>query len=505
MSGVSEELVVVNCTVPGAESGEHIHELLQSTPTLPKITLKRCGEVPVDALLLLMSVVSEELLIWDCTLPGTESGEHIHGLLQSTPTLPKITLERCFEVPGDALLLLMSGVSEELVIWRCTLLGAQSGEHLRKLMQSTPTLPKITLDFYREVPVDALLLLMSGVSEELVIVNCTLPGAESVEHLRKLMQYTPTLPKITLDFCREVPVDALLLLMSVVSEELVIVNCTLPGAESGEHIHWLLPSTPTPTLPKITLRSCGEVPVDALLLLMSSVSEELVIWDCTLPGAESGEHIHWLLPSTSTPTLPKITLRSCGEVPADALLLLMSGVSEEVSIKGCTLVGVERSQHAVQHDTAENTQAVSAPAVRMRLHNVSSAQLGDCHVTLPRVSRVELDGSSLDICDLTKLCPKLEHLQIGNDCLSSGCEVSVGDFDRQWESLRILKLCNSRVVQNGRTLTQTEAKEMLTDICHSAALDIKKYKVHVYVNKFYTKYSQELFASYKHLPTKRKH
>ena len=158
-----------------------------------------------------------------------------------------------------------------------------------------------------------------------------------------------------------------------------------------------------------------------------------------------------------------------------------SGVSEELFIDHCTLLGVKRGQEAAQHDIAENTLAVSAPTVSMRLHNVSTAHLGDCHVTLPRVSRIELDFCYLDICDLTKLCPKLEYLQIGTDCLLSGCEVSVGDVDRQWESLRTLTLCNSRVVQSGRTLTQMEANEMLTDICHSAALDIKKYKVRVYL------------------------
>ena len=96
-----------------------------------------------------------------------------------------------------------------------------------------------------ELPVDSLPLLISGVSEELFIHDCTVRGGESGEHLRKLQQSTPTLPKITLEGCKEVPVDALLLLMSGVSEELVIVNCTVPGAESGEHIHGLLQSTPT--------------------------------------------------------------------------------------------------------------------------------------------------------------------------------------------------------------------------------------------------------------------
>ena len=88
---------------------------------------------------------------------------------------------------------------------------------------------------------------------------------------------TPTLTKITLNGCREVPVHALLVLMSRVSEKLSIGSCTLRGAESGEDIHGLLQSMPTPTLTEITLNWCGEVPVHALLVLMSCVSEELFI------------------------------------------------------------------------------------------------------------------------------------------------------------------------------------------------------------------------------------
>ena len=87
--------------------------------------------------------------------------------------------------------------------------------------------------------------------------------------------------------------------------------CTLRGAESGEDIHGLLQSMPTPTLTEITLNWCGEVPVHALLVLMSCVSEELFIGSCTLRGAESGEDIHGLLQSMPTPTLTKITLCSC--------------------------------------------------------------------------------------------------------------------------------------------------------------------------------------------------
>ena len=46
-----------------------------------------------------------------------------------------------------------------------------------------------------------------------------------------------------------------------------LARCTLRGAESGEDIHGLLQSMPTPTLTKMTLNGCGEVPVHALLLL----------------------------------------------------------------------------------------------------------------------------------------------------------------------------------------------------------------------------------------------
>ena len=102
--------------------------------------------------------------------------------------------------------------------------------------------------------------------------------------------------------CRESPPDVLRLLISAVSEKLSIRYCKLLCAESREHINTLLQSMPAPTLPQMWI-SDSELPPDVLRLLISAVSEKLSIRNCKLLCAESREHINTLLQSMPAPTL----------------------------------------------------------------------------------------------------------------------------------------------------------------------------------------------------------
>ena len=127
----------------------------------------------------------------------------------------------------------------------------------------------------------------------------------------------------------DISVDLLTLLTPAVSEELYINDCRLPCAESREHIHRLLLSMPASSLRQASIGG-SELSVDALRLLISAVSVKLSINDCTLLCAESGEHIHRLLQSIPAPSLRKASIDG-SELSVDALRLLISAVSEELS------------------------------------------------------------------------------------------------------------------------------------------------------------------------------
>ena len=206
----------------------------------------------------------------------------------------------------------------------------------------------------RELPPDVLRLLISAVSEKLSIRNCKLLCAESREHINTLLQSmpAPTLPQMWISDS-ELPPDVLRLLISAVSEKLSIRNCKLLCAESREHINTLLQSMPAPTLREIDI-SCRELPPDVLRLLISAVSEKLSIRDCKLLCAESREHINTLLQSMPAPTLREIDI-SFSESPPDVLRLPISAVSEKLSIRNCKLLCAESREHI-------NTLLQSMPA-----------------------------------------------------------------------------------------------------------------------------------------------
>ena len=346
-SAASEKLSIDDCRLQCAESGEHIDRLLQSmpAPALRKIDIDN-SELPVDALRLLTSAVSLKLSIDDCRLLYAESGQHIDRLLQSmsAPTLREIDIDNS-ELSVNALRLLTLAVSLKLSIWRCRLLCAESVRHIDRPLQSmlAPTLRKIDIR-KSELSVDALRLLTLAVSEKLSIDDCKLLCAESGEHIHRLLQSmpAPTLGKIDADNS-ELSVDALRLLTSAVSEKLSIDDCKLLCAESGEHIDRLLQSMPAPTLREIDIRD-SELPVDALRLQTSAVSEKLSIWKCRLLCAESEEHIRRLLQSMPPPTLREIDIRD-SELPVDALRLQTSAVSEKLSIWRCRLPCAESGEH----------------------------------------------------------------------------------------------------------------------------------------------------------------
>ena len=378
ISAVSEKLSIRNCKLLCAESREHINTLLQSmpAPTLREIDIS-CRELPPDVLRLLISAVSEKLSIRDCKLLCAESREHINTLLQSmpAPTLREIDIS-CRELPPDVLRLLISAVSEKLSIRYCKLLCAESREHINTLLQSmpAPTLREIHISF-GESPPDVLRLLISAVSEKLFIRNCKL-CAESREHINTLLQSmpAPTLPQMWISDS-ELPPDVLRLLISAVSEKLSIRNCKLLCAESREHINTLLQSMPAPTLREID-KACRELPPDVLLqsmpaptlrLLISVVSEKLSIRNCKLLCEESRQHINTLLQSMPAPTLREIII-SFRELPPDVLRLLISAVSENLCILDCKLLCAESREHI-------NTLLQSMPAPTLREIDISFGEL----------------------------------------------------------------------------------------------------------------------------------
>ena len=362
---VSENLSIIDCRLLYAESGGHIHTLLQPlpAPTLREIFIHE-SELSADALRLLISAVSEKLSINDCRLLCAESGEHIQRLLQPmpVPTVGVIGMGlRGSELSMNVLRLLISAVSEKLFPWGCRLLCAESGDHIQRLLQSMPppTLREISTG-ESELSVDAVRMLISAVSEKLSIHDCRLMCAESGEHIQTLLQPmpAPTLREIyTAE--SELSVDALRLLVSAVSEKLSIYDCRLMCAESGDHIQRLLQPMPAPTLREIHMGLRGsELSVNVLRLLISAVSEKLFIDDCSLLCAESVEHIHRLLQPMPAPTLHEISIGK-SEVSVDALRLLTSAVSGKLIIRGSRLLCAKSAEHIQRL-----MQSMPAPALR---------------------------------------------------------------------------------------------------------------------------------------------
>ena len=222
-------------------------------------------------------------------------------------------------------------------------------------------------------------LLISAVSEIPSIRNCKLLCAESREHINTLLQSmpAPTLREIDIS-CSELPPDVLRLLISAVSEKLSIRNCKLLCAESREHINTLLQSMPAPTLREIDI-SCRELPPDVLRLLISAVSEKLSIRYCKLLCAESREHINTLLQSMPAPTLPQMWISFDSELPPDVLRLLISAVSEKLSIRNCKLLCAESREHI-------NTLLQSMPAPTLREIDISCRRIASGCTTTANIS-----------------------------------------------------------------------------------------------------------------------
>ena len=384
ISAVSERLSINGCRLQRAESGEHMQRLLQSmpAPTLRKIEMYlKDNELSLYVLRLLISAVSEKLEIRYCRLLCAESGEHIRRLLQSmpAPTLRQIHMYvNDSELSVDVLRLLISAVSEKLKIRYCRLLCAESGEHIQRLLQSmpAPTLRQIEMNLNNnELSVDVLRLLISAVSEKLEIRYCRLLCAESGEHMQRLLQSmpAPTLRELEMNLNdNELSVDVLRLLISAVSERLSINGCRLLRAESGEHIQRLLRSMPAPTLRQIEMNlNDNELPVDVLRLLISAVSEKLEIRYCGLLCAESGEHMQRLLQSMPAPTLRQIKMNlNDNELSVDVLRLLTSAVSDKLSIGGCRLLCAENGEHMQRL-----LQSMPAPTLRQIKMNLNDNEL----------------------------------------------------------------------------------------------------------------------------------
>ena len=298
-------------------------------------------DITVHLLIMLISAVSDELSIVGCRLLCAESGEHIQRLLQPmpAPTLRQIYMDlRNSELSLHALRLLISAVSEKLTITYCRLLCAESGEHMQRLLQSMPAPTLRQIGMYlndSELSVDVLRLLISAVSDKLSIDHCRLQCTESGEHIQRLLQSmpAPTLRQIEMNLNdNELSVDVLRLLISAVSDKLSIDGCRLLCAESGEHIQRLLQSMPAPTLRQIGMYlNDSELSVDVLRLLISAVSDELSIGGCRLLCAESREHIQRLLQPMPAPTLRQIEMNlNDNELSVDVLRLLISAVSDEL-------------------------------------------------------------------------------------------------------------------------------------------------------------------------------
>ena len=378
ISAVSEKLSIYHCRLLCAESGEHIQRLLQPmpAPTVRKIFINDT-ELSVNILRLLISAVSEELSIKDCRLLCAERGEHIQRLLQPmpAPTLREIYMGlRGSELSVNVLRLLISAVSEKLSMEDCRLLCAESGQYTRILLQPmpAPALRDISIDA-SELSAGALRVLISAVSEELSIEDCGLLCAERGENIQRLLQPIPasTVRHIFIG-ASELSLDALRLLISAVSEEVSIEDCGLLCAERGENIQRLLQPIPASTVRHISI-GASELSLDTLRLLISAVSEKLSIYHCSLLCAESGEHIQRLLQPLPAPTLRDISI-DASELSVDALRLLISAASDNLSIKKCTLLCSGEKEDSIE--LVRNTRPVSAPTVRVTLWHYLSDQSG---------------------------------------------------------------------------------------------------------------------------------
>ena len=391
-SAVSDNLLITVCRLLCADSEVHIHRLLQpmSAPTLREITIGLKGsEISFGVLRLLISAVSEKLSIFDFKLLCAESGQHIHRLLQPlpAPTLREIYIrsEELSEMSVDVLRLLISAASERLDIWDCRLLCVESGEHIHRLLQPmpAPTLREIRMRIkYSEMSVDVLRLLISAVREKLSISCCTLLCTEGEDHIHRQMQPIPApAPReISMELLHsKVPMDALPLLISAVSKKLCIRGGSLLRAENGEDIHRLPQSFPTPKLREIDMGiPKNDISVDVLRLLISSVSEKLNISGCFFLCSGSGEDIYRLLQSMPAPTLREISITPRNrELPVDILPLLISAVSEKLSLSRCRLLWADSGEHIVRR-----LQPIPAP--------------------MPREISVELQDSSVSV-DILRL------------------------------------------------------------------------------------------------------
>ena len=277
------------------------------------------------------------------------------------------------DISVELLTLLTSAVNEKMSIEDCRLLCAGSGEYIDRLLQSMPAPTLREIDIYNsELQVDTLRLLTSTVNERMSIEDCSFLRAESGEYIDRLLQLMaqPALREIDVDNS-ELPVDALRLLTSAVSEKLSIDGCRFLCADGGEHIDRLPQSMPAPTLREIDIDN-SELPVDALQLLTSAVTEKLSIWKCRLLFANSRKHID-RLHSMLQPTLREIDIRY-SEFPVDALRLLISAVSKKLIINSGTLLcgGDKGSRCEVVH----NTRSVLAPTVSVVLQCYLNDQSG---------------------------------------------------------------------------------------------------------------------------------
>ena len=358
ISAVSEKLSIHDFTLLREQSGEHIQRLLQPTPepTLREIDMQlRDTRLSVNVLQLLISAVSEKLSIHDFTLLREESGEHIQRLLQPmpAPTLREIDMQlRDTRLSVNVLRLLISAVSEKLSIHDFTLLREESGEHIQRLLQPmlAPTLREIDMQLRdTDLSVNVLRLLISAVSEKLSIRHFTLLREEIGEHMQRLLQPmpAPTLREIDMQLKdTDLSVNVLRLLISAVSEKLSIHDFTLLREEIGEHIQRLLQPMPAPTLREIDMQLRDtRLSVNVLRFLISSVSEKLSIRYFTLLREESGEHIQRLLQPMPAPTLREIDMQLRDTLSVNVLRLLISAVSEKLSIRYFTLLREESGDY----------------------------------------------------------------------------------------------------------------------------------------------------------------
>ena len=129
---------------------------------------------------------------------------------------------------------------------------------------------------------------------------------------------------------------------------------------------------PAPTLREIYIDG-SELSVDVLRLLISAVREKLSIWGCRYLCTERGKHIHRLLQSMPAPTLSEISI-GYSELSMDILRLLISAVSENLSIKKCTLLC--SGEKGGGGEVVDNARPMSAPTLRVTLWHYLKDQSG---------------------------------------------------------------------------------------------------------------------------------